>query len=100
RRAASLSLFPYTTLFRSRIFPISASVFGSFARLIAVPAQPSAYAANTLALSESIPCSLTRYSIRAADFEVIRRTSWQRERIVGRDRKSTRLNSSHLGTSY
>src|SRR5436853_4718279 len=75
RRPPTSTLFPYTTLFRSR--PAARQVAGPAPR----QAEPGGGGGRP-PLSPSL-----------AD-----RTKFISD--AGRDRKSTRLNSSHLGTSY
>src|SRR3712207_8123326 len=81
RRPPRSTLFPYTTLFRS----------GEDARVVAAPqsqrVQPERHAADApqkLLRGDGVP--------RAAALVV--------ERVGARDRKSTRLNSSHANISY
>src|SRR5258705_8089452 len=77
RRPPRSTLFPYTTLFRS-IFSISISGFP----LLVVPGI-------------RVTCTHWGRVAHEADERIVRSTTF-----VGRDRKSTRLNSSHLGISY
>src|SRR5690348_18100407 len=87
RRPPSSTLFPYTTLFRSRWRPAC----GSFSRLHRVG----------LVLGElgERPAVLDRHHL--AEFRQIRVPVFQDMRGVARaDRKSTRLNSSHPSISY
>src|SRR3712207_7112780 len=70
RRPPRSTLFPYTTLFRSPAQPLP----GSASR------HPGAGAGSTLDTAELLHA--------------------RRRRLVRRDRKSTRLNSSHANISY
>src|SRR5438045_6906066 len=72
RRPPSSTLFPYTTLFRSL-------------------AEPSKPIDPPITESSSERMSPNRFSVRITS---------KRRGLVTRDRKSTRLNSSHLGISY
>src|SRR3712207_8234434 len=78
RRPPRSTLFPYTTLFRStEPTPIAAV---SVAYVVAVPFHVSAASSgrSTWKLNDTVPTSA----------------------IIARDRKSTRLNSSHANISY
>src|SRR5436853_5178427 len=72
RRPPSSTLFPYTTLFRSRRIEVSAG-------------------ASQAVLEASVDFD----DLLVEAVEVLRMA-----RLEDRDRKSTRLNSSHLGISY
>src|SRR2546426_5460852 len=86
RRPPRSTLFPYTTLFRSRI-----------ARAAQVVA-PAADAVNPLGEIDDLEVGGERADQR---FGVARRQrAYQRVQLVVGDRKSTRLNSSHLVISY
>src|SRR5256885_3924659 len=71
RRPPRSTLFPYTTLFRSRLYAGGP------------PLPPYDVTANTLPLLMGVTALSARDSLR-----------------IGLDRKSTRLNSSHLVISY
>src|SRR5690349_22988608 len=73
RRPPSSTLFPYTTLFRSR--------------------DPSAFRGITVAVDASTPALRRRLA-------AIARRLGATPRHVDEDRKSTRLNSSHVEISY
>src|SRR5437899_10184156 len=77
RRPPRSTLFPYTTLFRSNILDF-------------VGAQPTDFLDHCQRQS--------KIGRAAADKE--RRRNDQGQRNLQGDRKSTRLNSSHLGISY
>src|SRR3712207_8614050 len=81
RRPPRSTLFPYTTLFRSRLLP-RVGVEQAGRALRAVPGERPA----------------RRHRRTAAFQDLGRRRRQQAER--GRDRKSTRLNSSHANISY
>src|SRR5205814_9872308 len=96
--APTSSLFPYTTLFRSINFsnefrgdpndPLTSGTTGKYRAHTFVP--PNAYFILPVGGNLTFGLGLmTPYGLR---------TNWQ-EPWVG-DRKSTRLNSSHLGISY
>src|SRR5256885_10178319 len=87
RRPPRSTLFPYTTLFRSlpvrnanrAFFTFMASLGGVFAALFVI-------------------LNLMLYALIVRP---VRRVSAAADRLsIGRDRKSTRLNSSHLVISY
>src|SRR5256885_12352218 len=82
RRPPRSTLFPYTTLFRSRV---SYRVRGSEIR---VPRWPVRTEHSRFALADAKPGS-----------DQHRICSWE-IRALAQDRKSTRLNSSHLVISY
>src|SRR3712207_7719771 len=81
RRPPRSTLFPYTTLFRSRAPPADAVSWA--ARRTARPARQSA----RIVWDHRVPTCLAR-SIR------------RHHAAVRTDRKSTRLNSSHANISY
>src|SRR3712207_8829662 len=83
RRPPRSTLFPYTTLFRSKV-------------------EPAAGAYNIVRRAEIANCggvralAARRHTPNHAD-----RGRWHgQDPLVDRDRKSTRLNSSHANTSY
>src|SRR3712207_7147866 len=73
RRPPRSTLFPYTTLFRSRELPGS-KLRGYIVQL--------------------------REPVAQGDYDALRQTGARITRRYGRDRKSTRLNSSHANISY
>src|SRR5256885_3574205 len=82
RRPPRSTLFPYTTLFRSSVSPV----------------QPIANSAGFVHLGAAL-------KLRLASDQVLLDQRWRRWRCLfqlqaGQDRKSTRLNSSHLVISY
>src|SRR5207253_6587901 len=82
-------LFPYTTLFRS--YPTTGT--------------PPVRAARTAEIESSIHrsrCAIAALSLVSVSITGMRRCSQnaQRERWMEEDRKSTRLNSSHVAISY
>src|SRR5690349_21989453 len=85
RRPPRSTLFPYTTLFRSRSSPMSARCAG-----VSAPSRADLVVRRT----------------RAGDRELVLQAvtnvcSALRRRLFGQqDRKSTRLNSSHVEISY
>src|SRR5690349_24057399 len=83
RRPPRSTLFPYTTLFRSRRRGI-----GVKGRLAQPLARPEAHADAFVRVCFS------------GDHALARRRRFAREARAGEDRKSTRLNSSHVEISY
>src|SRR5436853_4778557 len=89
-RPHSSTLFPYTTLFRSR-----AQAHGSpssFGKLL-FPGDGAEQSANP---QDDLP--VVRHA--QADLRILPRGAVGKEGDGDPDRKSTRLNSSHLGISY
>src|SRR5262245_62274809 len=87
-----LPLFPYTTLFRSRQGPLRDPGHNKIDRRSAL------YDAGTIGFGEeqrSLSLAVDRGTGPPPEIHHERRTS-----VTPRDRKSTRLNSSHLGISY
>src|SRR5690349_21947972 len=72
RRPPRSTLFPYTTLFRSLLDKFPAALLG---RLVVIPYYP---------LSDAMLSNIVRLQLGR----------------IARDRKSTRLNSSHVEISY
>src|SRR5690349_23904655 len=89
-RPPSSTLFPYTTLFRSRLQLVLPHLF----QLGAAPQEQGARAVARRA-EEDVP--LPRRSVVHRDE---RRRAVPPPRSAGGDRKSTRLNSSHVEISY
>src|SRR5690349_23040764 len=83
RRPPRSTLFPYTTLFRSKYFGYLVSVL-----VLLIPPIVLAYAVTELHTGSAF----------SADLDVL--SSFVITTILGRDRKSTRLNSSHVEISY
>src|SRR5256885_10603605 len=90
RRPPRSTLFPYTTLFRSLRYPyldpISRLQLGRALLDARKPARPG----------ETFAAWLERHHQSAA----ARRAFWEPFLVPALDRKSTRLNSSHLVISY
>src|SRR5690348_17772060 len=85
RQPPSSTLFPYTTLFRSR-------------RGLTLPREDARASRSLFALGADLGCFAM---ISQRHEEHRERTSHDAERHgVNRDRKSTRLNSSHPSISY
>src|SRR5262245_65333759 len=83
RRPPRSTLFPYTTLFRSHVVG---------------PGQPQPTDVSRVDVGQRAEASLSLIdSIRQP---LVARTPRARKRGIVKDRKSTRLNSSHLGISY
>src|SRR5690242_21614831 len=87
RRPPRSTLFPYTTLFRSERALVVAAGTGYGAALLA------ACGARVTALEESAALQATARTVLA---ELAPSVSL----VTGPDRKSTRLNSSHMSISY
>src|SRR3712207_8255157 len=96
RRPPRSTLFPYTTLFRSRkdpIFvlqPVTRSHFAYmdvFWKCIAHRGNPAALIGCPYSRHCELPWNLTN-------------DQWRTTKLDERDRKSTRLNSSHANISY
>src|SRR5258705_5797306 len=83
RRPPRSTLFPYTTLFRSPGFVSSEEVRHTFAT----------------ASCHVLPSSREGYGLVVIEAAALR-TPTVVASMTTRDRKSTRLNSSHLGNSY
>src|SRR5256885_4270378 len=82
RRPPRSTLFPYTTLFRSKGPAVLASHRFGLRKPASLEDEPGNYSAD---IREYRGCTLQEQ---------------ERFRLVARDRKSTRLNSSHLVISY
>src|SRR3712207_8311582 len=95
RRPPRSTLFPYTTLFRSPrvVFPVRPPAAGE--RTVPRPA----FHESPVAFADSV---LRRHGGRALDPGSATQPSPKRRIAIneGRDRKSTRLNSSHANISY
>src|SRR5207253_11439152 len=87
----SSTLFPYTTLFRSK-FRLFASVYKYLIKEALVPLGYNCERADEIPESGAIPEQI-RKALRDADLVVADLTD-------RKDRKSTRLNSSHVAISY
>src|SRR5690348_17841749 len=86
----SSPLFPYTTLFRSELVKTS---LGRYA--IAVIGEEPRLAYNRVLLSSVLAGETASHDIE------LKPASWWRDRgVTLKDRKSTRLNSSHPSISY
>src|SRR5687768_17960813 len=94
RRPASSTLFPYTTLFRS-IGYTAGAVVERAARLMHGKTDQIHHDGRTIYAGMPNPFTATRYHSL-----IIRNGTLPPEYEVSRDRKSTRLNSSHGYISY
>src|SRR2546426_11150702 len=98
RRPPRSTLFPYTTLFRSE------AALGSGASQQGL--RPQDVARLHLRAQRAEPAALREDGLRAVGLPATRRGARRRRarprdrRAAHRDRKSTRLNSSHLVISY
>src|SRR3712207_843491 len=95
RRPPRSTLFPYTTLFRSRAGPMIRFLALISARQASMRARLSAARCASLLASDSNVRG-KHSSRRVRHFSAA--PAWRK--IVPRDRKSTRLNSSHANISY
>src|SRR5262245_64959847 len=89
------TLFPYTTLFRSRYFPMFMTAAGTV-----FPAKVFVIGAGVAGLQAIATAKRLGANVFATD---VRPEVKEQIESVGAkyiDRKSTRLNSSHLGISY
>src|SRR3712207_7926340 len=89
RRPPRSTLFPYTTLFRSRDTRVLAPTAGVIEKRFVQPGEHLARGANMFTLVRSTVLELAA-AVAARQANDVR---------VG-DRKSTRLNSSHANISY
>src|SRR3712207_8548863 len=87
RRPPRSTLFPYTTLFRSGLGDPRSS---SGLREIIIPF------ANLSPSSPLTPCTKGHVGSKSSQLQLLRRGFI----VICRDRKSTRLNSSHANISY
>src|SRR5205814_10394499 len=97
RRSPTSTLFPYTTLFRSSAHD---AFQGHAAHIIEWPTMLRPKDSEGTCIPSGVPTFLQTASRRnpSADYDG---SSVALGRAPGRqDRKSTRLNSSHLGISY
>src|SRR5206468_11146619 len=94
RRQPTSTLFPYTTLFRSEIY-LRLVLAGSLA-FLAVCAVP--IAAKWLLIGRWKPQQIRLWSVAYFRFWLVK--TLVRSSPAARDRKSTRLNSSHDQNSY
>src|SRR3712207_6928058 len=85
RRPPRSTLFPYTTLFRSRILAQAANEFRDGLFELQVPGG------HTTVTQESCPSGAGERRLAEAVLELL---------VGPEDRKSTRLNSSHANISY
>src|SRR2546426_3829770 len=85
RRPPRSTLFPYTTLFRSN---------GVLDRTPVIVLAPPDFPEPQLLVQGS------RHGVRCPHLEIDGRDAPRAEQLEDRDRKSTRLNSSHLVISY
>src|SRR5690606_41445472 len=88
------SIFPYTTLFRSRFRAFNVRLLGETS--IGVNTVPSGHAAE--ALAAALLVSTAPVPVAAAFW--VAAVAVTAGAVLGRDRKSTRLNSSHVKISY
>src|SRR5207249_11866411 len=91
--------FPYTTLFRS---DVGTALGGGDAGLLVPPGDPAALAAalDRLLSNPGRARSLGTCAARRAAAEYAERLMTRRYNSLYQDRKSTRLNSSHVSISY
>src|SRR5256885_4719313 len=101
RRPPRSTLFPYTTLFRSTWFPYT-GVFVRGGTLVGARADGADVAAKALTEHEGAQMLYTGKDADATEYYYAPCVGAQRVSTGWRleDRKSTRLNSSHLVISY
>src|SRR5262245_64348636 len=87
RRPPRSTLFPYTTLFRSALAQIAAEELDVAYERVEIVSADTARTPNEGQTAGSLSIENSGTALRFACAEA-------------RDRKSTRLNSSHLGISY
>src|SRR5205814_8578322 len=97
RNPPTSPLFPYTTLFRSDLFdrPIIGAIPAS--RVLPKSPDPQALPPGEAEAFRMLRTNLRYFNV---DREVNSVLVTSPEPGDGKDRKSTRLNSSHLGISY
>src|SRR2546427_10110097 len=98
RRPPRSTLFPYTTLFRSVPMVVLNGLY-------AHTQMQTTFGAIMLALVDGAPKEmnlkeLLEHFIEHRHTVIVRRTEFELKRAQDRDRKSTRLNSSHSQISY
>src|SRR5689334_23759356 len=86
RRPPSSTLFPYTTLFRSVLGVVGAGGLG----------QMLSYHLGLFQMHETCTVLIAMIALVG----LVDALSWAARRMLTRDRKSTRLNSSHSSISY
>src|SRR5205814_7763152 len=94
RRPPQSALFPYTTLFRSPVPPLR---FEASVRSLEPKNSRAAEALQAIMAEMPTRWEPVLAIVHARDAQELN-DDWQR--ITAQDRKSTRLNSSHLGISY
>src|SRR5207253_8072040 len=92
-------LFPYTTLFRSDEAPRIATVL-AVPLLVLAPLAHSAQSRLLWQAAFSVAAIVLMRSIGYALLRRSRRRGMREATLVAGDRKSTRLNSSHVAISY
>src|SRR5207253_11218907 len=90
RRPPRSTLFPYTTLFRSSLISLNIGVRGLTGR----------YTPRSTVLLDGVPLAVAPYGQPQLSFAPISLNNIESIDVVRRDRKSTRLNSSHVAISY
>src|SRR5690242_21438017 len=87
------TLFPYTTLFRSAVFGATGSIGGSTLDVIA--RHPERFRATVLAAHRQVDALVALCERHRPELAIIADPA-----LESGDRKSTRLNSSHMSISY
>src|SRR3712207_6864659 len=91
RRPPRSTLFPYTTLFRS---PAAIVALGGVAGIATGMFRPAVYAGMPNLVDErDLPFA-------NSSFQAVENLTYMVGPLLGGDRKSTRLNSSHANISY
>src|SRR5256885_10034193 len=93
RRPPRSTLFPYTTLFRS-------AYTGDLGALAVLRGKELANPDDYVILPEVISKEPAGPAVRRGDDEWFAVVRWTLNAMIEADRKSTRLNSSHLVISY
>src|SRR3712207_9267822 len=98
RRPPRSTLFPYTTLFRSRRLAVDVVSDVRSPRSRAAPARPPAAAVRAVALGRGSPVSARALRVLPFALAAVAAVGYAAASLL--DRKSTRLNSSHANISY
>src|SRR3712207_9181331 len=98
RRPPRSTLFPYTTLFRSLVLPVASVADAVWPLPSTALLTPLLVALLSLALTMELWRVVQASERRAAIALLLPGLGLQR--LTTRDRKSTRLNSSHANISY
>src|SRR5205807_7194083 len=100
RRPPTSTLFPYTTLFRSQCFASRRSPIRSRLAPLGKPCKHTRLPTSVAAPATCVAADRRSEQPRQSTFARMRPVGGGSHRRFKRDRKSTRLNSSHLVISY